>query len=443
MYICKNCWSESLKWSWKCLSCKEWWTLEEKIETKSKPWMVSWDNKQLTLLTDPKNDWKEDKRIVTTSWEFNSVLWGWIVEWSLILLSWEPGIWKSTLTLQIGSWAKSNKIIYVSGEENEAQIMSRAVRLWVSGENISLLNESNLENILETIKNNKSDLVIVDSISVLSSDNMSWSAWSINQVRYIAETLMHFAKATNTAIILIGHVTKDWNLAWPKALEHLVDTVLYFEGDKFDNLRILRWIKNRFGSTNEVWIFKMVNEWLIDVKNPSSEFIEKEKDPTIGSALSLTLEWSRALIVETESLTTYTKFGYPKRSARWINNSKLDMMIAVIWKYTQIKLDSYDIYTNLSRGLRIEEPGIDLAVYASIVSSKLNSPIDRESIFIWEISLTWKIKNVFELEKRIKEAEKLWYKKIYTPVFDAKIKTKIEIIQIKNITELIKYIWNV
>lgn len=440
MYICNNCSSTSVKWSWKCLWCGEWWTLEERKEDKKTAWFISWAAQQLTKLNDEVKQDKIKERIKTTSKEFNNVLgWG-IVEWSLVLLSWEPGIWKSTLTLQIWSWAKDNSIIYVSWEENEAQIMWRANRLWVSWDNISLLNETSIENILETLRNNKTDLVIIDSISVMASENINSAAGSINQVKYIAENLMHFAKQTLTSVIIIGHVTKDWNLAWPKTLEHLVDTVLYFEGDKFDNVRLLRWIKNRFWSTNEVWIFKMLEQWLVDVKNPGLEFVENEKDATVGSALSITLEWTRAIILEAESLTTYTKFGYPKRSSRWIIWNKLDMIIAILSKYTQVKLESYDVYTNIARGLKIDEPWIDLAVAASIISSKINSALPRDTIFIWELSLTWKVKNVFEIEKRIKEAEKLGYQKIFIP--DTKIKSgyKIEIIKIKNIVDLIKHL---
>jgi DNA repair protein RadA/Sms len=226
-------------------------------------------------------------------------------------------------------------------------------------------------------------------------------------------------------------------LAWPKALEHMVDTVLYFEWDRFENIRILRWVKNRFGATNEVWIFKMTDKGLIDVPNPWLEFISKDSEATIWSALSITLEWSRALIVECESLTTYTKFGYPKRSARWLISSKLDMLIAVLWKYTKIKLDSSDVYSNIARWLHIKDPAIDLAIIASLISSKTNFAMPRNAIFIWEISLTWKIKNVFNIEERISQAEKLWFENIYIPNIKLAKKHKINIIKLNNIVDLI------
>ena len=228
-------------------------------------------------------------------------------------------------------------------------------------------------------------------------------------------------------------------MAWPKTLEHLVDTVLYFEWDKYDNLRILRSLKNRFWATSEIWIFSMTEKWLVDLKNPEFEFVSS-KEAQVGSSLSITIEWSRPLIIETESLTTYTKFGYPKRSARWINSSKLDLIVAVLGKYSQIKLDSYDVYTNIARGLKIEEPWIDLSIAVSIISSKLWKKIEKDEVFIWEISLTWMIKKPIYLEKRIKQAEKIWIKKIFVPE-DCEIKSKkLEIIKIKNIEDLIKNI---
>ena len=296
--------------------------------------------------------------------------------------------------------------------------------------------DSCIEDILETLTKNPCKVLIIDSISVMHSKNITATAWSISQVRYITELLVAFAKTTNTATFIIWHINKDWNLAWPKTLEHMVDTVLYFEWDKYDNLRILRWLKNRFWPTSEIWIFTMWEKWLIDLKNPWLEFISST-DNTIWSSLSITIEWTRPIIIETESLTTYTKFGYPKRSARWINSSKLDLIVAVLWKYSQIKLESYDVYTNIARWLKVEEPGIDSSLAASIISSKLNKTLTKDSIFIWEISLTWKIKKPIHLEKRIKEAEKMWFKYIYSPKTDIKTK-KSEIIITNHITELVK-----
>ena len=437
MYICTDCWNESLKWAGQCSFCKAWSTLKEVKETNVS-WNVptlKWEVKNLQKFADIKKD-KSLEKIITKSSELNNVLgWGIVPGW-ITLLTWEPGIWKSTITLELWKWVSNKKIIYISGEETEYQVASRAERLGISGENMQLLAENNIENILETLKKEDCDILIIDSISVIHSNSISWVAWSLSQVRYIAELLVAYAKTTNTALFIIGHINKEWSIAWPKTLEHMVDSVLFFEWEKYDNLRILRALKNRFWNTSEIWLFKMLENWLEDIKNPWLEFINNST-PTIGSSLSITMKWTRALIIETESLTTYTKFGYPKRSSRWINNSKLDLIIAVLGKYTWIALDSYDVYTNITRWLKIDEPGIDLSIASSIISSKTNKTLPKDIIFIWEISLTWIIKKPIHLEKRIKEAEKMWFKKIFCPENNIKSKN-IELIQLKNISELTK-----
>lgn len=480
MYVCTNCWNESLKWTWQCSFCKEWNTLTEFKETKAKSWSLKWVTKELKKIEDFENN---EKKYKTSSNELNNLLSWWITAWSVILLAWEPGIWKSTLALQIASWFQE-EVIYISWEETENQIWQRAKRLWITANNISLLSENNLEDILETIKNSKSHLIILDSISVITSQNATWSAWSITQVKEVAEKFVEFSKSTNTTTIIIWHVNKEWNLAWPKTLEHLVDTVLYFEWERYEDVRMLRSLKNRFGWTWEVAIFKMQEDWLHDLENPGLEFISKENDnKTIGSSLSITIEWTRPLVVEIESLTTYTKFGYPKRSAKWINTQKLDLILAVLGKYTienpkssqnkevwgkeilskwayeqnvsdwdnnffdkkipkfsesfKINLDSYDVYVNIVRWIKVFEPWIDLSIWASIISSKSWKSIPRNSIFIWEISLTWRIKNCFNLEKRIKEAIRLWFENIYIPDVEVKVEWKANIVKLKDIKDLV------
>ena len=436
MYICNNCWNEFIKWQWQCNFCKEWNTLVKFKESK-KDLKTKACKKELNKLWE-KNEFEE--RIITKSEEFNNVIWWWLVPWSLVLLSWEPWVWKSTLSLQLANFIE-NKIIYVSWEETIWQLSSRAKRLNVKWDNLSILCENNLENIIETIKWNTPDLLIIDSISVLNSELVSWSSWSINQVKFIAETLQNYAKTNNVTTIIIGHVTKDWNLAWPKILEHLVDTVLFFEWERFEDIRILRSIKNRFWSSSEIALFKMWESWLEDLKNPWLELIDnKEKNPIVWSSLSITIEWNRPILIECEALTNYTKFGYPKRSSRWINISKLDMLLAILGKYTKIKLDSSDVYLNIARWLKIDDPAIDLWLIWAIISSKTNKSISRNTVFVWEISLTWNLKNVQQLEKRIKEAEKLWFEKIYIPETEIKWKYKIEIIKIKNINEFVEKI---
>ena len=440
MYLCTNCGNESLKWSGQCTFCREWNTLKEfkepKIKTNWSIAWVSWVQKELKKIS--QIELVQD-RMQTRSSELNNVLGGWLVRGSVVLLSWEPGIGKSTLSLQLSDWI-NEKIIYISGEETESQLMDRAHRLKVDGKNLNLLAESNLEDILETLKNQRSDVVIVDSISVIHSSAISWVSGSVSQVKYITEKLLEFAKSSNTTLIIIGHITKDWSLAGPKTLEHMVDTVLFFEWDKYEDIRFIRGLKNRFWATSEIAIYKMWENGLTDLKNPWLEFVSSD-EATIGSSLSITVEGSRPIVVETESLTTYTKFGYPKRSSRWVNQSKLDMIIAVMGKYTSVKLDNDDVYTNISRGFKIEEPGIDLSMAASIVSSKQNKALSRSIVFMGEISLTGSRKNIMHLEKRVKEAEKLGFEKVVIPKTKKKFSSKnIEIIQIAKINELIDYV---
>nr|MDD3720558.1 DNA repair protein RadA [Candidatus Gracilibacteria bacterium] len=437
MYICNNCGNEFIKWQGQCSFCKEWNTLQEFKEAKLDKKHLKAEKKELSKIDDLKNN---EERIITKSEELNNVLGGGIVPGSLILLSGEPGIGKSTLSLQLSSFV-DKRIIYVSGEETVGQLTSRANRLGVKGDNLSILCENNIENIIETIKGNLPELLIIDSISVLHSAEITGSSGSINQVKYISEILQDFAKKNNIATIIIGHVTKDGSLAGPKILEHLVDTVLFFEGERFEDIRILRSIKNRFGSSSEIGIFKMTEIGLLDLKNPGLELIDnKEKTPLVGSSLSITMEGTRPILIECEALTNYTKFGYPKRSVRGVNNSKLDMLVAILSKYTKVKLDSSDVYLNIARGLKIEDPSIDLGLVGAIISSKQNKALDRESIFIGEISLTGSIKNVMQLEKRIREAEKLGFKKIYVPDIDLKGDFKIEIIKVKNISQYVEKI---
>lgn len=441
MYKCSECSYETIKWAGQCPNCKQWNTMieQEEIKDDKRNWTKSgtkWNKIELAKIS--KTTLFEN-RIITKSNEFNNLLGNWIVEWSVTLLSWEPWIGKSTLSLQLANWIIDRNIIYVSWEETIWQLTSRAARLGIKWENISILRENNFENISETLKDYKTSIVIIDSISVISSNNIPWSAGSINQVRYITEQLIDFAKKTNTTIFIIWHVTKDWNIGWPKTLEHMVDTVLLFEWDRFDNIRILRSLKNRFWNTNEIAIFKMWETGLSDLRDPSLEFISSDKEDSLGSSLSMTVEWTRAFLIETESLITYTKFGYPKRNCRWINQSKLDMIIAVLSKYTKINLDSYDVYVNIVRWLKIDEPGIDLSIRASIISSKTNKAIPKSSVFIWEISLTGKITNVINIEKRIKEAKKYNFEKIYVPSSSSE-KESNQIIKLKNIEDLVKVI---
>lgn len=310
----------------------------------------------------------------------------------------------------------------MSAEENVHQVSDRAHRLGIQNEHIRLFTAHALEDIIETIEKDQSELIIIDSVSMISSGNLAAQSGSITQIRYVTEVFMEFSKRTGRSIILIGHVTKEGTISGPKILEHLVDTVLFLEGSKYEDYRILRALKNRFGPTDEIGLFRMTEAGLIDIANPGLEFIDQENAHLSGSALGITLEGNRPIVIEIEALSTYTKFGYPKRSARGIPGGKIDLLIAVLSKWGNIKLESDDVYVNVARGLSISEPGIDLATVAAIISSKKNIPLGKH-VFLGEISLTGIVKNIFGLQKRVDEAVKLGFQEIVIPK-NAGIKTK-------------------
>ncbi|MDP2103903.1 MAG: magnesium chelatase domain-containing protein, partial [Candidatus Gracilibacteria bacterium] len=316
----------------------------------------------------------------------------------------------------------------------------RANRLGIHNEHIRIFTAHTLEDIIETLEKDPSELIVIDSVSMMSSLDITSGSGSIGQIRYVTEVFMEFSKRTGRSIILIGHVTKEGTISGPKILEHLVDTVLFLEGSKYEDYRILRALKNRFGPTDEIGLFRMTEKGLIDIANPGLEFIDRENEHLSGSALTITLEGNRPILIEIEALTTYTKFGYPKRSARGIPTGKVDLIIAVLSKWSDLKLESYDVYINVARGLTISEPGIDLATAAAIISSKKNTPLERR-VFLGEISLTGVVKNVYGLQKRFDEAVKLGFTEIILPK-NSGVKTKkgasVKLIEIGHIGELVK-----
>ena len=385
-----------------------------------------------------------DTRLMSMSSELDSVLGGGLTRGSLVLLSWEPGIGKSTLALQMSEWyaghsatVKSDtKILYVSGEEHISQISARAHRLWVSSDHISIITENDFDNIISTIRVSDADIIIIDSLSVLSSDTLDGTPGSMHQIRSMTEVYMKIAKTTEKSILLIGHVTKDGSIGGPKALEHLVDVVLFLEWVRTENYRILRALKNRFGSTDAVGLFRMEETGLIDLPNPGLEFIDATTSKLPWSALTLTIEGNRPLLIEIEALTTYTKFGYPKRSSRGIPQGKLELLIAVMTKFTDIALESYDVYTNVWRGFSLTEPGVDLACVAAMMSSKLGKSLGN-TIYLGEVSLTGVVKSVYFLERRIMEAAKLGFTRIVIPSqYTGNIPKGVECVRVGNVKEL-------
>lgn len=380
-------------------------------------------------------------RLNVESVELASVLWGWLVRGSLTLLSGEPGIGKSTLTLQLAQWCASENtpVLYVSGEEGEEQIAGRAHRLGVSNPNIHFFHGEIVEDIIATLQSEKYPIVIIDSISVMYSNSQGGSSWGMAQIRSIAETFMHFAKNTNTAVILIGHVTKDGDLAGPKTLEHLVDTVLFLEGDRYQSYRILRAMKNRFGPTDAIGLFEMGEFGLLDLKNPAEGILRTT--PQTGAALTVALEWNRPVIMEIEALTHSTRYPYPKRSARGISSQKIELLLATIAKFGRVNLDSDDVYVNVSHGLSVGEPAVDLAIVAALLSSDQKKPLDH-ALFLWEISLTGVIKPVAQLEKRLEEAKKLWFKTIHIPAVQSQFQTMkgLSIITHNSLVSLVEWV---
>ena len=461
MYICSSCHASTPKWVGKCPSCGEWNSLEE-----SKLDMKKWKSVSGRQIEVWKIQLGPDllmQKMTSSSSELDSVLGGGITPWSLILLSGEPGIGKSTLALQMSQWYVESakwimkdeqwmaedssrnvsmrintwiEVLYVSGEEHIGQISARAKRLWVTSEKISLISESNFDDILATLERHPAEIIIIDSLSVLSSERIDGSPGSIAQIRIMTEILMNLAKKTNKSILLIGHVTKDGSISGPKSLEHLVDVVLFLEWVRTENYRLLRAFKNRFGSTENVGLFRMEESGLVDLPNPWLEFIDPENTKLSGSALTFTLEGNRPLLIEIESLTTYTKFGYPKRSSRGISQGKIDLLIAVMSKFTKAKLENYDIYLNVGRGISLSEPGVDLACIAAMLSSRMDISLGR-TVFLGEVSLTGIVKTVYFLEKRISEAVKLGFTHIVIPAqYSGNIPLWVEVIRIGKVSEL-------
>lgn len=446
MFACSSCHTTLPKWTWKCPTCGEWNTLEDiwdikKIKGKSS---ASSGKIQTSHKIIP-NAASGVTRLTSTSGELDSVLGGGLSIGSLVLLSWEPGIGKSTLALQMSEWYCSQKsgnnttkVLYISGEEHIGQISARAGRLWVSSDSISIITENDFDDIISTIRVSDADIIIIDSLSVMSSNSLEWTPGSMNQIRTMTEVFMQIAKTTQKSILLIGHVTKDGSIGGPKALEHLVDVVLFLEWVRTENYRILRALKNRFWPTDAVGLFRMKESGLIDIPNPGLEFIDATTSSLAGSALTLTIEGNRPLLVEIEALTTYTKFGYPKRSSRGIPQGKLDLLIAVMTKFTETKLESYDVYMNIGRGFSITEPGVDLACIAALMSSRQSVSLGK-TIFLGEVSLTGVVKSVYFLDRRISEAVKLGFTRIVIPAsYTGTLPSGVEYIKIGNVRDMKK-----
>jgi DNA repair protein RadA/Sms len=435
-FYCQQCGYESAKWLGKCPSCNAWNTFAEELVVKDEAgskneWRQSSPKKQNQPRTLSEIESGEDIRSDSRDGELNRVLGGGIVPGSLVLIGGEPGIGKSTLMLQIGLRLKDQRVLYVSGEESEQQIRMRADRVGDTSENFYVLTETNTKNIFHAIEKVEPGIVIIDSIQTLFSAQLESSAGSIGQVRQCAAEMMKFAKETNTPVFLIGHITKDGLLAGPKVLEHMVDTVLQFEGDRHLAYRILRTTKNRFGSTSEIGIYEMVTTGLREVTNPSEILISQRDGQLSGVTIGATIEGNRPMLIEIQSLVSPASYGTPQRTPTGFDQKRLNMLLAVLEKRCGFRMGTQDVFLNMAGGIRVEDPAIDLAICISIISSLEEIAIAEKACFAAEIGLGGELRAVNRVEQRISEAEKLGFKQIYISRFNQKAidiqKSKIEI----------------
>ena len=410
-FFCQSCGAQYSKWQGQCNSCKSWNTIEEEVIEKPKKgdWKTTVNNdtsRAAKPLKISEIDTTNTPRLNLLDSELNRVLGGGIVPGSLTLLGGEPGIGKSTLMLQI-ALKLPYVTLYISGEESQKQIKLRAQRIAPNSEHCYILTETNTQKIFRQIDTIKPQIIVVDSIQTLQSDFLEASSGSVSQIKQTTSELMKFSKETATPIILIGHITKDGSIAGPKILEHMVDTVLQFEGDRNHVFRILRAHKNRFGSTHELGIYEMQGDGLKEVKNPSQILISEKDSPLSGNAIAVTLEGVRPLLVEVQALVSSAVYGTPQRSATGFNAKRLNMLLAVLEKRAGFKLAAKDVFLNITGGINVNDPAIDLAVVAAILSSNNDAVLTQNYCFAGEIGLSGEIRPVQRVEKRITEAEKL------------------------------------
>ncbi|MBC7643099.1 MAG: DNA repair protein RadA [Flavobacterium sp.] len=437
-FFCQSCGTQYTRWQGQCNSCKEWNTIAEEIIQKEEK--VTWKSDPLTTIKVAKPlrineiDSTQEIRMNTRDGELNRVLGGGIVPGSLILLGGEPGIGKSTLLLQI-SLKLPYKTLYVSGEESQKQIKMRAERINPISDNCYILTETKTQNIFKQIEAIEPEIVIIDSIQTLHTEYIESSPGSISQIRETTAELIKFAKETNIPVILIGHITKDGSIAGPKILEHMVDTVLQFEGDRNHIYRILRSLKNRFGSTAELGIYEMLGSGLREVSNPSEILISNKDEQLSGTAIASTLEGMRPLMLEVQALVSTAVYGTPQRSTTGYNAKRLNMILAVLEKRAGFRLGAKDVFLNLTGGISIDDPAIDLAVVAAILSSNEDIPVSKDFCFAGEVGLSGEIRPVSRVDQRIQEAEKLGFSTIFVSKYN-KISLKNTGIKIRLVTKI-------
>lgn len=443
IFVCNECGYESAKWLGKCPACNSWNTLvEEKIIGSLK---TNEEKKEKAIPKSLNTVEKQDiLRIKTGFDELDRVLGGGFVKGSLTLLGGEPGIGKSTLILQICDKIKADgPVLYVSGEESAEQIKIRADRLKINNDNILFLGETDIDVVENSLDSIKPGFVIIDSVQTMYSDEITSAPGSVSQVREITARIMKMCKQKNITTVIIGHVTKEGNIAGPRVLEHMVDTVLYLEGERYFSYRVLRGVKNRFGSTNEIGMFEMENEGLAEINNPSSILISERDGNPSGSVVVVSMEGTRPILIELQALTTQSVFGIPRRNANGLDYNRLTLLIAVLEKKASLMLGTQDVYMNIVGGIKINEPAIDLGIVLAAASSFKNISIKDDIAVIGEVGLTGEVRAVNMIEKRIKEAEKLGFKTVIIPENNKKVlkdKFKLDIIGVKNIIDAMKYL---
>jgi DNA repair protein RadA/Sms len=432
VWYCTECGNEQSKWAGQCPACKAWNSLVEEPKRDTKTTSVirtrSYAKKIKQITAD------EGERTDTGIGELNRVLGGGIVDGSVILVGGDPGIGKSTLLLQMCKYVDKT-VLYVTGEESDTQIKLRAMRLGVEPDNLSVLAENSLDDIENVVSEEKPEIIILDSIQTVYRRDMSSAPGSVSQVREATASLTNIAKTTNTSVFIVGHVTKEGTLAGPRVLEHLVDTVLYFEGDRYESYRILRAVKNRFGSTNEIGVFEMRNDGFEEIANPSGLFINVDEEDT-GCCVSCVLEGTRPMLVEVQSLVSTTNFGNPRRMAAGFDNNRLILLLAVLEKKLGLKLANQDVYLNVVGGMRLEDRASDLSIAMSIISSYLNKQLQESTAYIGEISLTGEIRPVSSIDKRISECIKMGFKNVVIPPTNIPLPKGINIVQEKYLRNL-------
>ena len=445
-YICQSCGYISPKWMGKCIECGEWDSLVESVQSpqkRSSKNKTSAKNKPITI---DSIDIADEERLLSNITEFDRVLGGGMVAGSLILIGGDPGIGKSTLMLQVlyGISCSNKKVLYVSGEESLRQIKIRSERLATSNQNLWIVSETNIDEIISMTESLNPDVLVIDSIQTMYSTDLNSVPGTVSQVREVTMDLMVFAKKTGIPVMLIGHVTKDGSIAGPRLLEHMVDTVLYFEGDRNHVFRILRAVKNRFGSTNEIGVFEMKGKGLEEVTNPSAVFLSERPENAPGSVVTASMEGTRPILIELQALATRTYFGNPRRTVLGLDPNRVALLVAVAEKKANLRLTQHDIFMNVAGGVKVIEPAVDLGIFSAIASSFLDSPIPEGTVVFGEIGLTGEVRAINHIETRISETKKMGFEKCLIPLSNLKRMTEkpnMELIGIKSVEQVIEILF--